>query len=77
MNGFAVDPTNPKVMYAALRDGVFKSMDIGERWKPIGRDLKNLAAVAVNPKRPEELYVATTAGVLYRSRDGGKTWQRP
>lgn len=75
MNGFAVDPTNPKVMYAALRDGIFKSMNTGELWKPLGRGLKNVAAVAVNPKQPREVYAATMAGVLYRSRDGGQTWQ--
>jgi photosystem II stability/assembly factor-like uncharacterized protein len=75
VNGFAVDPTNPQVMYAALRDGVFKSTDTGEHWKPAGRGLNNAAAVAVNPRRPEELYAATTAGVIYRSRDGGRTWQ--
>lgn len=75
MNGFAIDPTNPRVMYAALRDGVFKSTDTGEHWKSVGRGLKNVAAVAVNPKRPEEVYAATAAGVIYRSRDGGQTWR--
>ena len=77
VTGFAVEPGNPKVMYAAVRDGLFKSTDAGGRWTSVGKGLKNLAAVAVSPKRPEELYVATTEGVLYRSRDGGKTWQRP
>jgi photosystem II stability/assembly factor-like uncharacterized protein len=76
VNGVAVDPTNPRVMYAALRDGIFKSTDTGEQWKPAGRGLKNVAAVTVNPKRPQEVYAATTAGVIYRSRDGGQTWQR-
>jgi len=75
VNGFAVDPTNPKVMFVAMRDGLFKSTDAGASWKPVGKGLKNLAAVAVNPKHPEEVYAVTTEGVLYRSRDGGMTWE--
>jgi photosystem II stability/assembly factor-like uncharacterized protein len=75
VNGFAVDPSNPKVMYAATRDGLFKSMDAGERWKRAGT-LTNLAAVAVNPKRTSEVYAATVDGQLFRSPDGGMTWER-
>ena len=76
VNGFAVEADNPKVMYVAMRDGLFKSTDAGETWKPSGKELKNLAAVAVNPKRPGEVYVSTTEGVIFKSTDGGTTWKR-
>ena len=76
VNGFAVHPTDPKMMYVAMRDGLFKSTDAGASWKPVGKGLKNLAAVAVNPKRPNEVYAATADGVIYRSPDGGATWER-
>ena len=76
VNGFAVDPVNPKVMYVAMRDGLFKSTDGGETWKPVGKGLRNLAAVAVSPKQPTEVYVATNDGVVHRSPDGGTTWAR-
>jgi photosystem II stability/assembly factor-like uncharacterized protein len=74
VNGFAVDPSNATVMYVAMRDGLFKSMDAGESWKAVGKRLKNLAAVAVHPKRPSEVYVSTTEGAISRSADGGTTW---
>jgi photosystem II stability/assembly factor-like uncharacterized protein len=74
VNGFAVDPTNAKVMHVAMRDGLFRSMDGGESWKSVGKNLKNLAAVAVNPKRPSEVYVSTMEGKILRSVDGGTTW---
>ena len=76
VNGFAVHPTDPKVMFVAMRDGLFKSTDAGESWKSMGKGLKNLAAVAVNPKRPSEVYAATADGVIFRSTDGGTTWER-
>ena len=76
VNGFAVDPENPKVMYVATRDGLFKSTDAGETWKPLGKELKSLAAVAVNPKRLGEVYVSTMDGIIFKSGDGGRTWNR-
>ena len=74
VNGFAVDPTNAKVMYVAMRDGLFRSTNAGESWKPVGQGLKNLAAVAVHPTRPREVYVSTMDGTIFRSADGGTTW---
>jgi hypothetical protein len=41
VNGFAVDPENPKNMFVAMRDGLFKSTDAGESWKRVGNQLKN------------------------------------
>jgi photosystem II stability/assembly factor-like uncharacterized protein len=76
VNGFAVEADNPSVMYVAMRDGLFKSTDAGETWRPLGKGLKNLTAVAVNPKRPSEVYAATADGVIFKSLDGGMTWKR-
>ncbi len=75
VNGFAVDPADPKTMYAAVRDGLFKTKDGGGTWKPLGKAWRNMAAVAVNPKDPKEVFVATAEGVIFRSPDGGKTWE--
>lgn len=74
VNGFTVNPENPKVMFAAMRDGVFRSTDAGGTWKPVGTALRNMAAVAINPKRAEEVYAASEDGTLYVSADGGATW---
>jgi photosystem II stability/assembly factor-like uncharacterized protein len=76
VNGFTADPENPKVMYVAMRDGLFKSTDAGETWKPLAKDLKNLASVTVNSKRPSEIYVATLDGIMFKSADGGMKWER-
>ena len=70
VNGFAVDPVSPRIMYAALRDGVFKSTDAGQTWKPAGSGLKNAAAVTINPKKTTEIYAATMDGVIFKSING-------
>ena len=76
VNGFAVSPADPKVMYAATRDGLFKTANGGETWVALGKGLRNLAAVAVNPKDPSVVFVATAEGTIFRSPDAGKTWER-
>ena len=74
INGFAVDPMNPKVMHVATRDGVFRTDNAGKSWALAPAGPKNAAAVTVNPKRPQDVYAATVDGTLYRSTDGGSQW---
>ena len=76
VNGFGVHPENSQVMYVATRDGLFQSTDAGAAWKPAGQGLKNLAAVTLNLRKPKEVYVATAEGVIFRSADGGESWER-
>ncbi|MGH7392352.1 MAG: WD40/YVTN/BNR-like repeat-containing protein [Candidatus Rokuibacteriota bacterium] len=74
MSGFAVHPSNPKVMYVAMRDGVFRSDNAGAAWTRAATGPKNVAAVAINPKMPSEVYAATMDGKIFRSTDGGMRW---
>ena len=76
VNGFAVHPANPKVMYVAMRDGIFRSEDAGQRWTRTPGPA-NVTAVAVDPKRPTEVYATTVGGRIFVSRDGGATWGAP
>jgi len=76
VNGFVVNPEDPKTMFVAMRDGLFKSTDAGVIWKAVGNELKNLAAVTINPKKPDEVYVATMDGTIYVSADAGMKWKK-
>ena len=76
VNGFAIDLENPKTMFAAMRDGLFKSADAGASWKRVGNELKNVAAVTINPKKPNEIYVSTMDSTIYLSADGGMKWKK-
>lgn len=76
VNGFTVNPEDPKIMFVAMRDGLFKSADAGASWKAVGNELKNLAAVAFNPKTPNEMYLSTMDGSVYVSADAGMKWKK-
>jgi photosystem II stability/assembly factor-like uncharacterized protein len=74
VSGFAVHPANAQVMFAAMREGIFRSDDAGGRWTRAAGGPRNVAAVAINPKRPMEVWAATVEGRLFRSADGGARW---
>ncbi|MGH7416430.1 MAG: WD40/YVTN/BNR-like repeat-containing protein, partial [Candidatus Rokuibacteriota bacterium] len=60
--------------YAAMRDGIFRSDNAGERWTRAENGPRNVAAVVINPKKPTEVYAVTADGKLFRSLDGGARW---
>ena len=74
VNGFAVDPSNAKVMHVATRDGIFRTDNGGWTWTPEANGPKNVSAVVVNPRKPSEVYAATMDGTIVRSTDGGARW---
>lgn len=75
VNGLAVHPTNPRLMYAALRDGIFRTDNAGQAWTPATVGPRNVAAVAVHPPRPAEVYAVTTEGTVWISTDAGVRWE--
>ena len=66
-------------------DGVYKSTDAGRTWSHIGlKETKFIGGIVVHPTDPDLVYVAALGDVfgpnkergVYRSKDGGKTWQK-
>src|SRR5262249_30207804 len=69
----------------SVGDGVYKSTDGGKSWKHIGlRDGQQIPAILVDPKDPNRAFVAVLGHPyganaergVFRSTDGGKTWQK-
>ncbi len=66
-------------------DGVYKSTDAGKTWTHMGlAETHQIARVRVHPKNPDLVYVAAQGHVwgansergVFRSKDGGKTWEK-
>ena len=69
----------------AQGDGMYKSSDRGKTWTHIGlADTQQIGRVAVHPTDPNTLFVAALGHPyganaergVFRSKDGGKTWQK-
>lgn len=65
--------------------GVYKSTDAGSTWNYTGLDgIGNTGRIVINPKDPQNVFVAAMGNLygktpdrgIYRTTDGGSTWQK-
>lgn len=69
----------------SVGDGLYKTVDGGTNWIKMGfENSERIAGIQVNPKNPDEVYVAALGPLwndsedrgLYKTMDGGKTWNK-
>jgi photosystem II stability/assembly factor-like uncharacterized protein len=98
----AFDPSNPEIVFAVLWEarqapwengrftgpggGLFKSMDGGSTWRPIGNGLPTAAeglgrvGIGMSKSEPLRMYAVISAPDakmgIYRSEDAGENWAR-
>jgi photosystem II stability/assembly factor-like uncharacterized protein len=69
----------------SVGDGIYRSADAGKTWTHLGlRDGQQIPALVVDPASPNRLFAAVlghpygpnTERGIFRSQDGGKTWEK-
>ena len=71
--------TDATVFAGAERGGLFRSIDGGESWQPVGGlplDL-TISGIVVSPDyaTDQTLFVSSTQGGIFKSWDGGESWR--
>ncbi len=72
-----VDRTKPEVLLAGGEEGVFRSEDSGQTWKPAGAGSYQIMRLEQSPHDPCFWLAATQGGGVYASHDCGKTFESP
>ena len=62
----------------ASREGAFRSADGGATWEHVVNGLpgKDITSVSFDPTHKRLLATSDATGVIFESRDGGRSWQR-
>jgi photosystem II stability/assembly factor-like uncharacterized protein len=96
IGSIALSDADPNVIYVGTGEGcprgdvtygngVWKSLDGGKTWVHLGlEDTQTIPKVIVNPRDPNEVFVAALGHIygpnadrgVYKSTDGGKTWKK-
>lgn len=81
----AVDRTAPETVYAATEGGLCKSTDGGTHWRLLpntgkkelritGEKGHSTRCIAIDPTNGKVIYAGSPSGKIYKSTDGGETW---
>ncbi|MEI7489940.1 MAG: glycosyl hydrolase [Bacteroidota bacterium] len=69
----------------SVGDGIYRTNNAGETWKRMGLEkTERIAKIVVHPKNPDVVFAAALGNLwspgtdrgLYRTTDGGKTWEK-
>ena len=76
--GLAVHPNDPRVIYTGADDGLYRSEDRGANFEHIesALDAYKVWRIAIDPMDPNTMFAGTAPPALFRSRDGGRHWER-
>jgi hypothetical protein len=75
----AVGPAIPeRIVIYAPGEGLLESLDASRSWRPLGPDLGEDAVthIALHPTDADIVYVGTLQEAIYRTLDGGTTWEQ-
>jgi hypothetical protein len=75
LNAFAVSPQNPDIIYAASGRDVVYSYDSAKSWTVLVAALPSVTnSLAVSPADSNVLYAGVDSLGMFKSTDGGRTW---
>jgi photosystem II stability/assembly factor-like uncharacterized protein len=78
VSAVAPDNNSRGVIYIAVADKIYKTIDQGKEWRAIyleNRTGVQITQVAVDPANSQHLVMATDNGEIYQSKDAGESWK--
>ena len=73
----AIHPLQPDVVFAGTQDGIYRSASRGNHWRRLNLPVVGsvIWSVLFRPHSPSVMYVGTAPAQIFRSVDGGDSWE--
>jgi photosystem II stability/assembly factor-like uncharacterized protein len=73
----AIDPAHPNTVWFGS-DRLWRTTDDGDHWEPVTHifDGSSITAIEIPPAAPDQVWVGTRAGGIFRSLNRGQTWSQ-
>ena len=77
VRGLAVHPRDPRVLFLGCESGLYRSDDGAGNWRRVESPANDchVWSLLLSPHDPDTLLVGTCPSRLFRSGDGGRTWE--
>ncbi len=77
IRAIAPNPKDPSNLFVGTEDGIFRSTNSGDNWEHIASPMDKMQvwSIAIQPNDTEIIYAGTCPSAIFKSRDGGKTWE--
>jgi photosystem II stability/assembly factor-like uncharacterized protein len=77
----AMNPRQPNILFAGTERGLYRSEDRGANWQYMDSVLNPhyIWALGIDPVNPDVMFAGTgtpTPAMMFRSKDGGRTWEK-
>jgi photosystem II stability/assembly factor-like uncharacterized protein len=85
VRALAVHPQDPQTLYAGTDAGLFRTTDGGDQWERLPGPFDAgegwqagvlIWSLLIHPQHPDTIFVGVCPPALYRSDNGGASWQR-
>ena len=73
---FSSHPAEPDTLYAGSDMGLFRWSEAAQAWHAIDSPMQDVWAIAQDPADAQSIIAGTRPGALFRSRDGGASWDQ-
>lgn len=76
VSSILIDRKNPRRILIGTENGIYESLNEGEQWKELALIGIGIRTIVQSPHNPDVILAGTEDNGIFRSNDGGRTWEK-